>query len=264
MKLLKILLLEIILISILLTSLNARISKMAINTMENGQQDFINNYLKENQKKQEAINKSRSTIEVGYRNTTKTKSRYIRGQRLRDINKELEKLRIENERLSIERERLELENDILSSKSKSSKSKKRTVKRKTHRVKRYKKSKRKYGKYKKKKYRSRKIFIKVYTRSRRMKIYRGNRLLYSWKISFKETLKKPKKYKRRRYKNQYIYKYNKKNKIYFKNGQASKNFKIYNTRTLYSKIRLRRKYVNRLNKLIKQYGRRNVIIKIIR
>jgi len=262
MKLLKILLLDIILISTLLTSLNARISEVAINTMENGQQDFINNYLKENQKKQEAINKSRSTIEVGYRDTSKTKSRYIRGQRLRDINKELEKLRIENERLSIERERLELENDILSSKSKSYKSKKRTVKRKTHRVKTHKKSKRKYKK--KRKYRSRKIFIKVYTRSRRMKIYRGNRLLYSWKISFKESLKKPKKYKRRRYKNQYIYKYNKKNKIYFKNGQASKNFKIYNTRTLYSKIRLRRKYVNRLNKLIKQYGRRNVIIKIIR
>jgi len=262
MKLLKILLLDIILISTLLTSLNARISEVAINTMENGQQDFINNYLKENQKKQEAINKSRNTIEVGYRDTSKTKSRYIRGQRLRDINKELEKLRIENERLSIERERLELENDILSSKSKSYKSKKRTVKRKTHRVKTHKKSKRKYKK--KKKYKSRKIFIKVYTRSRRMKIYRGNRLLYSWKISFKESLKKPKKYKRRTHNNQYIYKYNKKNKIYFKNGQASKNFKIYNTRTLYSKIRLRRKYVNRLNKLIKQHGRRNVIIKIIR
>jgi len=260
MRLFNILLRKIILISIFLSSLNSSISKVSIDNMESGQQNFINNYLRESQKKKEAINRSKNKIEVGYRDTSKSKSRYIRGQRLREVNKELEELRIENERL-------ELENDILLSKNykakKITKSKRRAVKRKTHRVKKSKKSKRKYSK--KKKYKSRKIFIKVNSRSKRMRIYRGNRLLYNWKISFKETLKKPKKYKRRTHNNSnYLYKYNKKDKIYFKNGRASKNFKIYNKKTLYSKIRLRRRYVNRLNKLIKQYGRRNVIIKIIR
>jgi len=259
MGLLKILLQEIILISSLINSLNATITKVSIDNLENGQQDFINNYLQESQKKRASSTQNKHHIEVGYSDTSKTNNRYIRGKRLQDINRELDELRMENERL-------ELENDRLSSNSSKSKKtrkikkvKKHYIKRKSHRVK-----KKRY--YKKKKYaKSRKILIKVYTRLRRMRIYRGNRLLYNWKISFRETLKKPRKYKRRTHNNyNYIYRYNKKNKIYFKNGRASKNFKIYNNKTLYSKIRLRRKYVNRLNKLIKQYGRGNVIIKIIR
>ena len=271
MKLYNIILQEIVFVSLFIAPLNGSVTQVSVQDIENNQQDFINSYLRENQKKVVKKSKTTAKIEVGYNDTTKYKKRYIRGQRLRDANRELDKLREENQKLSIERERLELENEILqlnkASKSKSKKRYKSSSKRKTTKTVKRAKTKRYKRRYKKKRSykKSRKIFIKVDSVSKRMRIYRGNKLLYNWKIRFKETLKKHKRYKRRGYSFIKSHRYNKKNKIYFKNGQATKKIRIVGGRsTLYSKIRLRQKYINRLNALIKRYGRRNVIIKIVR
>jgi len=270
MRLYNIILQEIFLISLFISPLNSSITKVSAKDIETNQQDFINNYLKESEKKRVERAKSTPNIEVGYSNTSKYKRRYIRGQRLRDAKRELEKLREENQRLSIERERLELENEILQMGKKSTKGKKKRViktfkpkvKRYSSTKKSYKKKRHKYKKRHKKsrRNRSRKIFIKVDSVSKRMRVYRGSRLIYNWKIRFRETLKRHKKYKRG-------YSYNKpprKHKIYFKNGQATRSIRTTSQKTLYSKIRLRKKYITRLNNLIKKYGRRNVIIKITR
>jgi hypothetical protein len=278
MKLSNIRLQEIIFASLFIVPLSASVTQVSVKDIENNQQDFINSYLKENQKKKRVTSGSSTRIEVGYSDSSQYKRRYIRGQRLRDANRELDKLREENKKLSIERERLELENEILQlSKSRKSKTKKKykssskkySTKKshKTTKTTKRVKSKRYKRRYKRKKSyaKSRKIFIKVDSVSKRMKIYRGNKLLYNWKIRFKETLKTRKRYKRRGYSFMKSHKYNKKNKIYFKDGQATQKIRIVNGRsTLYSKIRLRQKYINRLNALIKRYGRRNVIIKIVR
>jgi hypothetical protein len=264
MKLYNIILQEIVFISLFIAPLTASVTQVSVKDIENNQQDFINSYLRENQKKNVDHSSGTTRIEVGYNDNSKYKRRYIRGQRLRDANRELDKLREENKKLSIERERLELENEILQlNKSTKSKSKKYS-KKYTPKVIKKRKVRKSKRRHKKKHYKSRKIFIKVDSVSRRMRIYRGNKLLYNWKIRFKETLKKRKRYKRGGYSYRKSHRYTKKNKIYFKNGQATKSITTTNRATLYSKIRLRQKYINKLNKLIKRYGRRNVIIKIVR
>ncbi len=263
MKIAQILLLYLLLF---ITILYADSTQTSIKQIENSQQDFINNYLKEKQKQRVRRGETSATIEVSYEGKNK-KKQYKRGQRLHNATQELEDVKLENQRLRLKAERLALENQTLQERQKkSSKVKKSTTKPKSKRYKRETRKKSKPKTYSKKKYRS-KIYVKVDTVLRKMRIYKGSKLLYDWPIIMREsTVNKHSKYKgvesyrNNNYTQSYL-RAQKKKPIYFNNVKDSKEKKA---NTLYSRIKLRQKHINILNDLMKKYGKSNVIIKMIR
>jgi uncharacterized protein YgbK (DUF1537 family) len=230
-----------------------------IREIESSQQDFINNYLKEKQKQRVRRGEIDATIEVSYEGKNR-KRQYKRGHRLNSTTKELEDIRLENQRLKVTAERLKLENQLL----KSAKKTKQTSK--NRRYKRATTATTKKSKKSKKRYR-RKIYIKVDTVLKKMRIYRGSKLLYNWPIIMRESTvnrhkdyKTPQSYRKDSYTQSFL-RAQKKRPIYFNNVKDSKEKK---KNTLYSTIKLRQKHINILNDLMKKYGKRNVIIKMIR
>jgi len=233
--------------------------------IENSQQDFINNYLKEKQKQRVRRGETSATIEVSYEAKSR-KKQYKRGQRLHNATQELEDVKLENQRLRIEAERLALENKMLQEKRQKSKV---TPPKSKVKSRKYKRETSKFSKKKstpKKKYRT-KIYVKVDTVLKKMRIYRGSKLLHNWPIIMREsTINKHSKYKgvessrNDNYTQSYL-RAQKKKPIYFNNVKDSKEKKA---NTLYSRIKLRQKHINILNDLMKKYGKRNVIIKMIR
>ncbi len=231
--------------------------------IESSQQDFINNYLKEKQKQRVRRGEVDATIEVSYEGRSR-KKQYKRGHRLNSTTQELEDIRLENQRLRVTAERLKLENQLLKSdKNRKETSKSKKYKRTTTTIK---KPKSKKSKKSKKRYRS-KIYVKVDTILKKMRIYRGSKLLYNWPIIMRESTvnrhkeyKNPQSYRKDSYTQSFL-RAQKKKPIYFNNVKDSKEKK---KNTLYSTIKLRQKHINILNDLMKKYGKRNVIIKMIR
>ncbi len=255
-----------------ITIVYADATQTSMKQIDNSQQDFINNYLKEKQKQRVRRGETSATIEVSYESKNK-KKQYKRGQRLHNATRELEDVKLENQRLRVESERLELENQTLQERQKKSskvqKSYKKPSKKTKTKTKKYKRETAKYTKqktYQKKKYRS-KIYVKVDTLLKKMRIYRGSKLLYDWPIIMRESsvnkhsnYKGVESYRNNNYTQSYL-RSQKKKPIYFNNVKDSKEKKA---NTLYSRIKLRQKHINILNDLMKKYGKSNVIIKMIR
>ena len=255
------------------------------------EQDFINQYLKENKKSKKSKNQKNTTIEVTYLPTSKQTKKYKRGQRLRETTEELEKLQRINQRLLIERERLRLENQLLQAEKTRNKNQKVTAqhivkdnfieepivediivpKKKTRRE--YKrttesliKSKRVYRTKK-----TTKIYVNVDTVLKKMRVYRGSQLIYDWPIIMRESYSPLKKYRgsqsyRKTNPTKSYLRLQKKNPIYFHNGKVSKRIEKNSTNpnTIFSTVKLRQKHINRLNDLMRQYGKSNVLIKMLR
>ena len=269
-------------------SLQAYSTQTEMRKVELKEQDFINQYLKENKK---AKTQKNPTIEVTYLPTTKKTKKYRRGQRLRETTQELEELQRINQRLLIERERLKLENQLLQEEKARYSNQKVTTTYKSNEniieepqeesvVVQKKRTRREYKRTtesflkQKKVYKSRsttKIYVNVDTVLKKMRVYRGSQLIYDWSIMIRESYKPIKKYRgiqshRKTNPTQSYLRSQRKNPIFFHNGRVSNRIDHAKTKsnTVFSTVKLRQKHINKLNDLMRQYGKSNVIIKMLR